>query len=147
MARAHRLVNKAMVPLLRSPLHFLVSGDVMLITFSGRKSGKRYVTPVTYVRDGDKIRFFSYSPWWKNLRGGAPVELLVRGWRLRGVAEPVEDRETVEREMRDYLSRKGPKSAGEIGWKIDPTREPTAEEFRQAALERVVVYVEVGQRG
>ncbi len=53
----------------------------MLITFTGRKSGRQFTTPVRYVRDGDTVRCFT-SPenqWWRNLRGGADVVLRTRG--------------------------------------------------------------------
>lgn len=75
------LINPMMRLLLRSPLHGLVSGSLMLITFTGRRSGRRYTTPVRYIRRGDAIRCFSSSEtrWWRNLRGGAEVTLRIRG--------------------------------------------------------------------
>jgi hypothetical protein len=39
--------------------------------------------------------------WWRNLRGGAEVELRLRGRRLRGQAEVVEGKAAVD----DYLDR------------------------------------------
>ena len=74
--------------LLRSPLHIFLSGSILLITFTGRKSGKVYSTPVQYIRDGDTLTVFTYrNPvWWHNLRDGATVELLVRGESHKGTA-------------------------------------------------------------
>ena len=40
------LVTRAMKLVLRSPVHKMVSKTVLLITFTGRKSGKTYTTPV-----------------------------------------------------------------------------------------------------
>ena len=37
--------------ILRSPLHGMVSKYLTLITFTGRKSGKNYTTPVSYSQD------------------------------------------------------------------------------------------------
>src|SRR5512139_4060490 len=82
-------VNNAMRFVLRSPLHGIVSNTVLLITFSGRKSGKTYTTPVSYSQDGDQVYIFTHAPWWKNLRSGAPVGLRIRGREYQGVAEPV----------------------------------------------------------
>jgi deazaflavin-dependent oxidoreductase (nitroreductase family) len=90
--------NGAMMVLLRSPLHGLVSKHAMLITVSGRKSGRLYTTPVNYVRDGDTITVVSRPnrTWWRNLRGGAPVAVRVSGKDLKGVAElVVDDKEAV----------------------------------------------------
>lgn len=60
-----------MKAILRSPLHGLVSNNLMLITFTGRTSGKTYTTPVNYVRDGETLIVLSHTDrtWWKNLRG------------------------------------------------------------------------------
>ncbi len=64
-----RVVNKFPALLLRSPLHGLIIGSVLLITFNGRKSGKKYTTPITCLREGDTVLMTTDSPWWKNLRG------------------------------------------------------------------------------
>ena len=82
-----RVMNKFPALLLRSPLHRLISKSVLLITFTGRKSGKKYTTPITYLRDGDTVLMTTDSPWWKNLRGGALVTLRIRGREYVGVVE------------------------------------------------------------
>ena len=75
------VANPTMKLLLRSPLHRMASGSTMLITVTGRKTGARYTTPVNYVRDGSTLTVFSWRQrtWWRNLRGGAPVALRLRG--------------------------------------------------------------------
>ena len=74
-------INYFMRILLRSPIHGLVSKNLMLITFRGRKSGKQYCTPVRYIRVDDTIQCFSSAQprWWRNLRGGADVTLRLQG--------------------------------------------------------------------
>lgn len=86
-----RLYNPIVKRLLRSPLHFLMSGSALL-TYKGRRSGRTYTTPVSYVREGEDVLFVSgrEHSWWKNLRGGAPVTLRVRGRDERGIAEAFE---------------------------------------------------------
>ncbi len=81
-------INKA---ILRSPLHGLMSKSTMLITFRGRKSGKTYTTPVDYHHMGQSIIAYSWKnrSWWKNLRGGAPVTVRIRGKDLSGTADIV----------------------------------------------------------
>lgn len=48
------LGNGFMSGLLRSSLRGLVSGNMLLIGVTGRKTGRQYVTPVNYLRDGDE---------------------------------------------------------------------------------------------
>ena len=96
------LANGIMTVLLRSPLDGLVSRRVVLITVSGRRSGRLYTTPVNYVRDGDIITVISRRnrTWWRNLRGGAQVTVRVRGKDLKGVAEVVvDDKEAVAKAL------------------------------------------------
>lgn len=83
--------NPIITALLRSRLHFLVSHLFLLITFTGRRTGRRYTTPVQYRRTGSELRFVTARSrrWWRNLRGGAPVIVRLRGQDLTGVADPV----------------------------------------------------------
>lgn len=80
--------------ILRSPLHGLLSRDILLITYTGRRSGKSFVTPVNYIRTGDLLRVVSFQQrrWWRNLRGGAPVNLWLAGKEVTAWAEVVEGR-------------------------------------------------------
>ena len=87
----NRSGNRAITLLLRSPLHGLASGRLALITVTGRRTGARHTFPVGYSARGDRVTIPVGWPerkvWWRNLRGGAPVELLLHGQRRRGHAE------------------------------------------------------------
>jgi deazaflavin-dependent oxidoreductase (nitroreductase family) len=63
-----------------------------LLTVTGRKTGTRRTTPVSYVRDGDLAFLTTGDRWVRNLSGGAPVEIRIRGRWLAGDATPVTDR-------------------------------------------------------
>lgn len=95
-----RVQNPFMKWLLRSPLHGAVSGMYLLITFTGRKSGTVYTTPVQYHRDGQRVVIVTSRAykWWKNLEGGATVTLRLRGQDQAARAETTLD-EAVIREM------------------------------------------------
>ncbi len=82
-------VNNTMKFILHSPLHGLVSKTILVINFTGRKSGKPYSTPVSYSRTGDRVVIFTHGECVKNLEGGAPVTLRIRGRDYNGQAEPV----------------------------------------------------------
>jgi deazaflavin-dependent oxidoreductase (nitroreductase family) len=103
----NKLANPALKLILRSPLHSLVSDSVMLITYTGRRSGKTYTTPVNYVRDGDALLVVSTADrtWWRNLRGGAPVIVHLAGKELYGHAESAEDPQAVAEGMLALLRR------------------------------------------
>lgn len=85
--------NPFMKWLLRSPLHMLVSGSFLLITFSGRKSGRIYTTPVQYNQNGDTLTIITSAGyiWWKNLRDGAAASVVLRGKKRNVTAHVHED--------------------------------------------------------
>jgi hypothetical protein len=84
-------VQSILIGLLKSPLHGLLSRSLLLIRFDGRKSGRRYELPVAYVRNGGTIMIASRAGWWKNLRGGASVELLLQGRSVAATADVASD--------------------------------------------------------
>lgn len=85
------IANPINIAVLRSPLHGLMSKSTMLITFRGRKTGKTYTLPVEYHRADKSITIYSWKnrSWWKNLRGGVPVTVRVRGRDRSGTADIV----------------------------------------------------------
>ena len=135
------IVNHAMRLVLRSPVHGMVSKTVLLITFTGRKSGKTYTTPVSYSQHGDQVTIFTHADWWKNLRGGASVTLNLRGREVQGLAVPVAgDKLTVAAGLMAHL-RKVPSDATFYGVTFDDHKNPRAEEAEKAAQTVVMVRI------
>lgn len=99
-----RKVNRVMRPLLRSPLHRLVSKNLMLLTFKGRKTGKQYTLPLSYVQAGNTLWLGTQTPWYKNLRGGMPVSVRVRGKEVAGTANVIDDEEGMREGYRNILT-------------------------------------------
>ena len=144
-----RILMRAMnaVPglLLRSPLHGLMSGNVLLLTFTGRKSGKHYTTPMSYVRENGVIFMSTESSWWKNLLvkdgAGADVVLRLRGHETYGVAEAITDEEGVVEGLNTILYHY-PGYSRFIGVTMDEHGQPEPETVVSAARRgRVLVRV------
>jgi deazaflavin-dependent oxidoreductase (nitroreductase family) len=76
-------VNRCVRALLRSPLHGALSRSVVLLSFRGRRSGRWFTTPVQYAPWADALVVVpghaDRKQWWRNLEGGAPVRLHLRG--------------------------------------------------------------------
>jgi hypothetical protein len=87
------VVNPVVVALLRSPAHRLISRHVAVIEVTGRRSGRRLRVPVDYARADGHLAVASRPSrrWWRNLRGGAPVRVLLRGRWIDGVADVAAD--------------------------------------------------------
>jgi hypothetical protein len=81
------LFNPVAKSILRSPLHRVMSQQLLLMTFTGRRSGKTFTTPMSYVQEGETLWLKIGYSWWKNLRDEAPVRVLLRGKTRLGTAE------------------------------------------------------------
>ena len=102
-----KLYNPIVIWLLRSPLHRFLDKNTMVITVSGRKSGKLYTFPVSYIRDGETLLVISQKDrtWWKNLQGSARVAVFVQGHTLQARGETFTDTEMVAKILLQILQR------------------------------------------
>jgi len=108
--------NHFMTWVLRSPLHGMLSSGMMLITFKGRKSGRKYTIPVGYYKEGGYLWVLTSRnrKWWRNLQGGAQVELWLKHRLVSGFAETELDGRVVEMRMFKYLQHV-PQAAKPLG--------------------------------
>jgi hypothetical protein len=95
-----RAWNPAMRVLLGSPVHWPLSCWFAVLSWTGRKTGRRYSTPVSYVREGSTAWITTGDRWWHNLAGGAPVAIRLRGRWHEGRGVAVTDRVDSLREHR-----------------------------------------------
>ena len=138
-----RVVGPVLGALLRSPLHGLVSGRLMLLAFAGRKSGKRYEIVVGRHQEGDNLLVPTGSRWRSNLRGGAPVEVTLGGRRRSGRAELFEDPDEVAHLYEGLLDRIGTENARRVGLRINVDRKPTREELKSALVDHAAIRVQL----
>jgi hypothetical protein len=78
--------------LLSSPLHWPLSQWFALLAWSGRRSGRHYSTPVSYVREGSTAWITTGDVWWHNLSGGAPVAMRISGRWYAAQGDVITDR-------------------------------------------------------
>src|SRR5262249_11219572 len=81
--RVMQRLNPVVAWLLRSPLHPLLDWGLMLVTVTGRRSGRVYTIPVGYQRDGDGLVVLVSKPsrkqWWRNYRDRRPIGVVLQG--------------------------------------------------------------------
>lgn len=134
-------VNNAMKFVLRSPIHGMVSKNVLLITFTGCKSGKTYTTPVCYSQEGNQVYIFTHAKWWKNLCNCTAVTLRLRGRDIPGVPKPVvEDKGAIAARLTAHLQRV-PSDARYYDVTFDENGNPNAEEVEKAVQTVVMIRV------
>jgi deazaflavin-dependent oxidoreductase (nitroreductase family) len=69
----------------------------MLVHHIGRKTGKHYRQPVSYVRHGDVLLTPGGGRWTRNLRQGSPVRIRLAGREVTARAELIADPAEVQR--------------------------------------------------
>lgn len=144
--QSYRLIQALFNPvartILRSPLYGLMSSRLLLITFTGRKSGKRYTVPISYVQlEDNTLLLVVGGRWWKNLRGGATVELRLHGKARQGEAEIVTDEKQVI-ELYTRVLAENPTQARFLGVRGEADGKPNRDDLHRA-LQRGAALVKI----
>lgn len=78
LQRLSRIGGPVVRLLLSGGTHRLMSRRLLVIRFTGRKTGRIYARTVSYVQQGDELLVPGGGRWWKNLVSG-PVAVRLRG--------------------------------------------------------------------
>jgi hypothetical protein len=108
-ARIMRAVNVPMRAVLSLPFATPINANLMLVCYTGRKSGKAYRQPVSYVRDGGVLLTPGGGRWTLSLAGGRPVQIRLRGHLETARPELVTGPAEVER-LLGVIAEKNPQA-------------------------------------
>lgn len=140
--RLLRRLKPLVVALLSSPLHRLLSRDILLLRYQGRRSGRAYELPLSYVETGGAIHLCTRpegSDWWRNVKGGAAVEATVRGRVVSFRAEVLDAESPGALEgLRAFVAR-NPRT-GELLYKVAATPDgPSPADLAREVKNSIVV--------
>lgn len=138
--RVLRRLNPLIAGLLRSPLHGLVSRDLLLLTYTGSKTGRRRTLPLSYVTHGNRLYLCTRSSIWaRSLRDGKPVELHLRGRRITATPAVLDVRtpEALDA-LRAFLTI-NPKTGVMLYQIAAPGGRPDEADLRREVLRSIVV--------
>ena len=145
----NKIINPLVMLILRSPLHALLSAAVLLITCSGRKTGRTYCLPVQYAQEGNSIYIVPGMPekktWWRNLKEDSPVQLSLRGRDVAGTGRllrPDTDSAEILTGFGAYL-RRFPSLIKYHHIRTETDGSFNTEDLRRAAMLAVVLRVEM----
>jgi hypothetical protein len=96
-ASVMRIVNVPMRIVLGLPVATPLGRRLLLAFIVGRKSGKTYHQPLSYVRDGNTLLTPGGGTWKLNLQDGKPVRLRIRGQDTSARPELAGDIDEVDR--------------------------------------------------
>jgi len=109
-SKIFRLVNVPMRAVLSLPFPTPLSRNLMLVSYTGRKSGRSYRQPLSYARDGEALLTPGGGRWTLNMEGGRPVRIRLRGREVPARPELVREPAEVER-LLDVIVAKNPPAA------------------------------------
>ncbi len=95
--RLMRLINVPMRIALRLPFPTPLNKQLMLLSFTGRRSGKAYKQPVSYIPDDGTLLTPGGGKWKLNLREDTSIAVWLRGQKVMARPEFVRDADQVER--------------------------------------------------
>ena len=91
--RLMRFLNRRLMPKTRPEVR--LSGLVLLLTTTGRKSGLPRQTRLQYEKEGSAIYVAAargqQADWFRNILANPHVEVQIEGQSLRGMSEPITD--------------------------------------------------------
>ncbi|OMC14965.1 MULTISPECIES: hypothetical protein [unclassified Mycobacterium] len=128
-----RIVNPMLRSLLRTPLAGSARKQLMVLTFTGRKTGKPYSLPVSAHLIDNDLYALTGAPWKQNFRGGATAEVVYDGKTTAMRGELIRDRAVVSDLYLRCAQAYGVQRAQRmIGLKFRDQRIPTLDEFAEA---------------
>ncbi|BBX65215.1 hypothetical protein MSAS_43890 [Mycobacterium saskatchewanense] len=128
-----RLVNPILGVLLRTPLAGPAGKQLMVLGFTGRKTGRQFSIPVSaHLIDGD-LYALTGAAWKQNFRDGAPARVVYGGRTIAMRGDLIRDPATVSELLLRCAESYGVRRAQRmIGLKFREQRIPTREEFAEA---------------
>jgi hypothetical protein len=126
---------------LRTPLCMFM-GDTMLITVTGLKTGKKYSTPVGFYRENGNLWVLTSRnrTWWRNVKNGADVALLLKGKLIKAFAQAELDPKSVETHMLEYIQHV-PIAARSLGIRVE-NKVPDRGDIARIAKDRLFVKIQ-----
>jgi hypothetical protein len=129
-----RAVNPAVKFLLGTPLGGGLRRQMMVLNFTGRKSGRQYSLPVSAHQLDNGLYALASAGWTANFRDGANAEVLWNGKKTTMRGELIRDPATVadlsHRAAESYGAKKAQRM---MGLKFRDDRVPSIGEFTEAA--------------
>jgi deazaflavin-dependent oxidoreductase (nitroreductase family) len=136
-----RLLVRTPVLLYRLGLGGLIGKRTLLLTTTGRRTGRPRVVPLDYQQEGDTLYLIaeegSRSPWHRNLVANPEVEVQMGSRKMTGVATPLADPQEKAHVLRLFQGRS--EHLAERYYGIP--RGTSDEELLQLAPQRAVVAV------
>jgi hypothetical protein len=132
--RLINMINPVVRGVLVSPLHPMLDRALLVLHVVGRRSGRVYRIPVSYLDLGEARLVVTQHSWRANLRGVSEVGATLRGRQQSMHVDMQEDPAAVAGVLQGAVQRLGwPAARRQLGLKTPGDRIPTEAELTDAA--------------
>jgi hypothetical protein len=136
-----RFINPVVRVILKSPIHFIISHQVLLFRVIGRKSKKIYEIPASYAHINDAIVCVTLREnlWWKNFIDIENQEIYFKGKKInKKISINFSDDNFVRAKLKELIEH-NPIDAFFAGVKLDRNKVPNSDDLDKAAKLHTVI--------
>jgi|TARA_B100001113_G_scaffold348686_1_gene342909 hypothetical protein len=136
-----RFINPFVRVILKSPIHFILSHQILLFRVIGRKSKKIYEIPASYAHINDALVCVTLREnlWWKNFIDIEDQEIYFKGKKInKKISINFSDDNFVRTKLKELIEH-NPIDAFFAGVKLDRNKVPNSEDLDKAAKLHTVI--------
>lgn len=136
-----RFINPFVRVILKSPIHFILSHQILLFRVIGRKSKKIYEIPASYAHINDALVCVTLREnlWWKNFIDIENQDIYFKGKKInKKISINFSDDNFVREKLKELIEH-NPIDAFFAGVKLDRNKVPNSEDLDKAAKLHTVI--------
>lgn len=136
-----RFINPFVRIILKSPIHFILSHQILLFRVIGRKSKKIYEIPASYAHINDALVCVTLREnlWWKNFIDIENQDIYFKGKKInKKISINFSDDNFVRTKLKELIEH-NPIDAFFAGVKLDRNKVPNSEDLDKAAKLHTVI--------
>ncbi|MEL1231223.1 MAG: hypothetical protein VXA26_07905 [Candidatus Neomarinimicrobiota bacterium] len=136
-----RFINPFVRVILKSPIHFILSHQILLFRVIGRKSKKIYEIPASYAHINDALVCVTLREnlWWKNFIDIEDQDIYFKGKKInKKISINFSDDNFVRTKLKELIEH-NPIDAFFAGVKLDRNKVPNSEDLDKAAKLHTVI--------
>jgi hypothetical protein len=136
-----RFINPFVRVILKSPIHFILSHQILLFRVIGRKSKRIYEIPASYAHINDALVCVTLREnlWWKNFIDIEDQEIYFKGKKInKKISINYSDDNFVRTKLKELIEH-NPIDAFFAGVKLDRNKVPNSEDLDKAAKLHTVI--------
>ncbi len=136
-----RFINPFVRVILKSPIHFILSHQILLFRVIGRKSKKIYEIPASYAHINDALVCVTLREnlWWKNFIDIEDQEIYFKGKKInKKISINFSDDNFVRTKLKELIEH-NPIDAFFAGVKLDRNKVPNSEDLDKASKVHTVI--------